>query len=100
MKGLNIIVCIKSVSLRAGTEGALRSYDSLELNPFDRPVLETALRLKETEGGSVTALSMGPESGVAAISEGMRTMKEFVTVADAALYQAKEEGRNRVVVGT
>jgi len=59
---VNIIVCIKSVSMTAGSEGALRSYESLELNPFDRPVIEMALSLREPDGGSVTALSMGPES--------------------------------------
>jgi len=47
----------------------IRSHDSTELNPFDRPVLETALRIKEARGGIVTALSMGPESSISAISE-------------------------------
>ena len=66
---MNIIVCIKSVSMTTGTGGALRSYDSVELNPFDSPVIETALSLREAHGGTVTALSMGPESALSTLAE-------------------------------
>lgn len=66
---MNIIVCIKSVSMTAGSGDALRPYDALELNPFDRPAIETALSLKEARGGTVTALSMGPESTVSILLE-------------------------------
>jgi electron transfer flavoprotein beta subunit len=59
---MHIIVCIKSVRLTAGSEGSLRSYDSVEMNPFDRSVIETAVSLREVGSGTVTALSMGPES--------------------------------------
>ena len=37
--------------------------------------------------------------GIATASSGMKTMKEFITVADTALYTAKEQGRNRVIIG-
>jgi len=66
---MNITVCIKSVIVEAPEAGMVRSHDSTELNPFDRPVLETALRIREARGGIVTALSMGPESSISAISE-------------------------------
>ncbi len=66
---MNIIVCMKSVSMTAGSGGALRSYDSVEVNPFDRPVIETALSLREARGGTVTALSMGPESTLSTLAE-------------------------------
>jgi len=36
--------------------------------------------------------------GIAAVSSGMKTMKDLITTADSALYTAKERGRNRVVV--
>lgn len=36
--------------------------------------------------------------GVATASPGMNTMKNFITAADAALYKAKEQGRNRVIM--
>ena len=66
---MHIIVCIKSVIIKAAAAGVVRSHDSTELNPFDRPVLETALRIKEVRGGTLTALSMGPESSTSILSE-------------------------------
>ena len=39
MMGLHIVVCIKSVILAAPEEQVVRTEDSTELNPFDRPVL-------------------------------------------------------------
>ncbi len=67
--GLHIIVCIKSVIKKAPEGRIVRSLDTSELNPYDRPVLETALRLREAQGGKVTALSMGPESSIFALLE-------------------------------
>jgi len=69
----HIIVCIKSTIIKAPKKGMriTRSFDSCELNPFDLPVLETALRIRELSGGTVTALSMGPESGAHALKEAM-----------------------------
>jgi electron transfer flavoprotein beta subunit len=58
---LHIIVCIKSVIVNASKTQMVRSSDSCEVNPFDRVGLEVALRMKEEFGGTVTALSMGPE---------------------------------------
>ncbi len=63
---MNIIVCIKQVP--ASTEikidpetGTLMREGTLStVNPFDRYAIEEALRLKETYGGKVTVLSMGP----------------------------------------
>lgn len=63
------IVCIKSV-VRAAPDGiGRRTPDNSELNPFDRPALEAALRLKEALGGTVTVLSMGPPVSVEALAE-------------------------------
>ena len=67
--GFHIVVCIKSVILAAPEEQMVRTDDTSELNPYDRPVLEAALRLRELHGGSVTALSMGPSSSLSALSE-------------------------------
>jgi electron transfer flavoprotein beta subunit len=66
---LHIIVCIKSVLLRAPKGRTIRMAESCELNPFDRPTLAAALGLKKKYGGSVTVLSMGPESGSSALYE-------------------------------
>jgi electron transfer flavoprotein beta subunit len=63
------IVCIKSV-VRAAPDGVgRRTPENSELNPFDRPALEAALRIKEALGGSVTALSMGPAVSIEALAE-------------------------------
>ena len=59
--GIQIIVCIKSISTNGLNHGDVRSSDSHELNPYDRPVLEMALRIKEELSGTITAISMGPE---------------------------------------
>lgn len=62
---------IKSVVIRAPKGKTVRSVHHCELNPFDRPAIETALRLKEAHGGRVTAVSMGPESAKAVLCEAM-----------------------------
>lgn len=84
--GLNIIVCIKSVIVNAPNQSAVRSSDSCELNPFDRPALEQALRMKDAMGGTVTALSMGPESCTFTLQEAMAMGVDYgVLVSDRAL---------------
>lgn len=69
--GLNIIVCVKSVVLEAPDGIVMRTYDSCALNPFDRPAIETALRLREENGGHITALSMGPEAACLGLYEAL-----------------------------
>ncbi len=59
---LHIIVCIKSVVMKAPENGTIRSADTAEMNLFDRPALESAIAMVEKEGGTVTAVSMGPKS--------------------------------------
>ena len=68
---MRIIVSIKSVVTRAPKGKTVRSAHHCTLNPFDRPAIETALRLKEAHGGTITAVSMGPASAKAALSEAM-----------------------------
>jgi electron transfer flavoprotein beta subunit len=74
---MKIIVCIKSVVQWSAegpvlTDGKLRrTAEGMELNPFDRPALELALRLTEEHGGSVAALSMGPEEAADALYEAL-----------------------------
>jgi electron transfer flavoprotein beta subunit len=82
----NSIVCIKSV-VRAATDGVgRRTPENSELNPFDRPALEAALRVRETLGGTVTALSMGPPVGVEALAEAQAMgVDTAVLISDPAL---------------
>ncbi|WKY45332.1 electron transfer flavoprotein subunit beta/FixA family protein [Eubacteriaceae bacterium ES2] len=63
---MKILVCIKQVPGTSNVEvdpitGVLiRDGIESKLNPYDLFGLETAFRLKEERGGSVTTLSMGP----------------------------------------
>ncbi|MGI6109205.1 MAG: electron transfer flavoprotein subunit beta/FixA family protein [Eubacteriaceae bacterium] len=72
---MDILVCIKQVPASNKVEvdpvtGVLKR-DGVEskMNPYDLYALETAMRLKEQNGGSVTVLSMGPPQAEAAIRE-------------------------------
>ena len=72
---LNIIVCIKQVpdpeqaKIDPKTGLVVRSGVKKILNPFDLYAIEAALRLKEAQGGKVTALSMGPPDAAEALKE-------------------------------
>lgn len=68
---LHIIVCIKSVIANAPDKRVVRSSSSCELNPYDHPALEVALRLREQVSGTITALSMGPYPCAFALNEAM-----------------------------
>jgi electron transfer flavoprotein beta subunit len=83
---LNIIVCIKSVVADAPEGRVVRSTESCELNPFDRPALEVALHLQEVCGGVVTAISMGPEASALALMEAMAMgVDRGILISDSAL---------------
>lgn len=62
---MKIIVCIKQVPssnevrLDPVTKTIVRDGKQSVINPFDAYAIEEAVRLKETCGGAVTALSMG-----------------------------------------
>lgn len=72
---LEIIALIKqvpasgSVAVDPETGVLLRDGAGAKLNPYDLFAIETAVRLKESHGGRVTALSMGPAQAEAALWE-------------------------------
>lgn len=83
---MHVIVCIKSVIMRAPKGKVVRSSDSCEMNPFDLPALEVALHMKEEWGGKVTALSMGPPSCAFALYEAMAMgVDRGILISDPAL---------------
>ncbi len=85
----HIVVCIKSVVLEAPKGAAVRTPENSELNPFDRPALEAALRLREAHGGTVTALTMGPAVSREALSEARALgVDRAVLVSDPALAES------------
>jgi electron transfer flavoprotein beta subunit len=82
---LNIIICIKSVIIKAPEGRVIRTMDNCVLNPYDRPALEIAMRLREENGGSVTAVSMGPETGAQALYEALAMgVDRAVLISDRA----------------
>ncbi len=72
---MKILVCIKQVpgtsNVAVDRETGVLIRDGIEskMNPYDLYALETALRLKEAKGGTVTTLSMGPMQSRAVIDE-------------------------------
>lgn len=72
---MNIMVCIKQVPDTNKVEvdpvtGVLkRNGIESKMNPYDLYAIETALRLKEQMGGSVSVITMGPPQAKAVIRE-------------------------------
>ncbi len=72
---MNIIVCIKQVPGSNKVEvdpvtGVLkRDGADSKMNPYDLYALETALRLREEQGGKVSVITMGPPSAEDVIRE-------------------------------
>ncbi len=82
---LHIIICIKSVVTSAPGGRVVRTADNCILNPFDRPAIEVALKLREKNGGTVTAITMGPETGSIALYEALALgVDKGVLVTDRA----------------
>ena len=86
---MNILVCIKQVPGTTKVEvdektGVLKrdGVDS-KMNPYDLYALETALRIKEAQGGAITAMTMGPKQAEEVIREAyMMGVDEGALVSD------------------
>ena len=88
---MNIVVCIKQVpdtteiKIDPVKNTLIRTGVPSIMNPFDRNALETALQLKETYGGKVTAISMGPNQAKAVLREALAMgADEVYLVSDRA----------------
>jgi len=74
---MDIVVCIKQVpettdiGWNPETGTLMREEAGGILNPHDKHALEAGLRLRETHGGFVTALSMGPPQAEDALREAL-----------------------------
>ncbi len=72
---MNILVCIKQVPETNEVKidpvtGVLdRNGVESKMNPYDLYALETALRLREEQGGTITVISMGPPQAKQVIRE-------------------------------
>ena len=73
---MKIVVCIKQVpgsnKVEVDEKTGVLKRDGVDskMNPYDLYALETALRMKELHGGSITALTMGPKQAEAVLREG------------------------------
>ena len=86
---MNIIVCIKQVPdttevrLDPVTGTLIREGVPSIINPDDKAGLEAALRLKDSCGAHITALSMGPKQAEAALIEALAMgVDEAVLLSD------------------
>lgn len=74
---MEILVCIKQVpgssevKINPQTGALIRESVSGIINPADKNALEESLRLKTKHGGSVTALTMGPQQAEEALREAL-----------------------------
>lgn len=74
---MNIIVCIKQVpdtteiKIDPVKNTLIRTGVPSIMNPFDKNALETGLQLKDTYGGKVTVISMGPPQAKAVLREAL-----------------------------
>jgi electron transfer flavoprotein beta subunit len=74
---MKIVVCVKqvpgvsSVKIDSETKRLIREGVVSVINPFDYYALEEALRIKKIYGGTITALSMGPQKAEQALREAL-----------------------------
>lgn len=88
---MKIVVCIKQVpntnevKLDPKTGTLIREGVPSIINPDDKAGLEAALRLKDSQGATVTVLSMGPPQADAALREALAMgADEAILVTDRA----------------
>lgn len=88
---LNIVVCIKQVpdsmevKINPKTNNLDREGIKSVMNPFDKNALEEALRIKESHGGKVTVISMGPPQTESILREALAMgCDEAVLLSDRA----------------
>jgi electron transfer flavoprotein beta subunit len=100
---LKIIACIKQVP---DSEAKVRAEDGkvtwgdapLVINPFDEYAVEGALQQKEAQGGTVTALCIGPESAREALKHALAMgADEAILVSDPALGELDTAGAARIL---
>jgi len=72
---VRIVVFVKQVpasqevTMDPGTGTLVRDGAAARINPYDLPAVEAALRLRETLGGEVTAVTMGPPAAEGVLRE-------------------------------
>ena len=100
---MKIIACIKQVpdsEAKVRAEGGKVSWGEapLVINPFDEYAVEGALQQKEAQGGTVTALCIGPETAKEALKHALAMgADDAILVSDPALENMDTQGAARVL---
>ena len=100
---MKIIACIKQVpdsEAKVKAEGGQISWGDapLVINPFDEYAVEGALQQREAQGGTVTALCLGPESAKDALKHALAMgADDAILVSDPALNELDTVGAARVL---
>ena len=89
---MEIVVCIKQVPdptveirIDPKTKNLLREGIPGVINPYDKNALEEAIRIKESQGGKVTVISMGPAQVKESLREALAMgADEAVLLSDRA----------------
>jgi electron transfer flavoprotein beta subunit len=101
---LKIIACIKQVpdsEAKVRAEGGKVSWGDapLVINPFDEYAVEGALQQKEVQGGTVTALCIGPGSAKEALKHALAMgADDAILISDPALAEGLDtQGAARIL---
>jgi electron transfer flavoprotein beta subunit len=100
---LKIIACIKQVpdsEAKVKAENGKVSWGDapLVINPFDEYAVEGALQQKESQGGTVTALCIGPESAKEALKHALAMgADDAILISDPALENIDTQGAARIL---
>ncbi len=95
---MKIVACIKQVpdsEAKVSASGGKISWGDapLVINPFDEYAVEGALQQKEANGGTVTALCIGPESGKEALKHALAMgADDAILVSDPGLDALDTQG--------
>lgn len=88
---MNIVVCIKQVPdtaevrINPETNTLIREGVPSIINPYDLHALEAGLRIKESLGGKVTVMTMGPPQAETALREALSMgADEAILISDKA----------------
>ncbi|HEX5807352.1 MAG TPA: electron transfer flavoprotein subunit beta/FixA family protein [Anaerolineales bacterium] len=100
---MKIIACIKQVpdsEAKVRAENGKVSWGDapLVINPFDEYAVEGALQQKEANGGTVTALCIGPESAREALKHALAMgADDAILISDPALENLDTQGAARIL---
>ena len=100
---MKIIACIKQVpdseaKVRAENGQVTWGDAPLVINPFDEYAVEGALQQKEANGGTVTAICIGPESAREALKHALAMgADDAILVSDPALTELDTAGAARIL---